>query len=71
MVIDIPQLLSTYGLPGLLIGVLLYAVRAQWLRNNDVQDARIEDGKAEAIRTLEITRTLERAIAVVEGRSRA
>lgn len=71
MTIDIPSLLSAYGLPGLIIGVLLYAVSALWSRSNVVQDARIEDGKAEAQRTLEITRTLERAIAVVEGRNRA
>jgi hypothetical protein len=66
--------LLEYGLPGIIIAVLLTAVRVLYVRNNQLSDARLQDVKDFSEQTFATVEILKRAIDVVErreGRDRA
>jgi hypothetical protein len=67
---ELVPILETYGLPGLLIAVLLTAVRSLWDRVNTIQDARIAEMRHSADRSeilvREIKNTLDATLAALK-----
>lgn len=68
--IDIPSFIDTYGLPGLVILVLLWVVRALWSRLNEQIDARFDDHKSHTVQMADNTKTLDAALRFIEGQGR-
>lgn len=66
--VDLGQLATAYGPPGLIIAVLMGVIRALYLRNIEVQDKRIEDWKAQSDQLRDSIRMLDRARDVLEAR---
>lgn len=65
---DLSALATAYGPPGVVIGVLLGAVRALYLRVIDLQDKRIEDWRSQSAQLHDSVRMLDRTRDVLEGR---
>ena len=68
--LDFPQIATEWGGTGVAFAALSMVVRSLWMRLMEQIEGRLADHKDHAQQMSENTRTLERALDVMEGRSR-